>query len=422
MDDQAYPPELCLFEPPPQEASLQKLQYVEYRPNSQLNSGPLTFVINPTANQYIDLKRTRLHIKAKLVKGDGSAPAVTENVAPCNLILQSLFGQVEVQMQQQVVSNCQLYGYKAYIETVLDNDKSVKETKLQMQGYYKDDAGVMENMSKDPEIFNQGFVDRMGLFSSGRIVDLEGPIFSDIAQQSRLILNGVEIQIKMWPAKDEFLMMSKVEGANYRIQLVEAYLRVCKITPIPAVMLAHSEIIKEKPALYPYSRTQMKAYQLNQGQYSFQLEDVFLSDVPVDIVLGLVNAGSFNGSYDTNPYDFQNYNLGSLAVYLDDESVPSKPLKMNYGQKNWITAYNTLFKTYAEEGNDISRVDYPYGYTLYMFRLIPDHLPPFMSSLTRGNVKIQGTFDTPLPENVTLLVYAKFPSMMTVDSARNIQI
>ena len=183
MEDQAYPPELCLFEPPPQEASLQKLQYVEYRPNSQLNSGPLQFIINSTANQYIDLKRTRLHVKAKIVKSDGSAPAISETVAPANLVLQSLFGQVEIQMQQQIVSNCHLYGYKAYIETVLDNDKSIKETKLQMQGYFKDEAGEMENMAKDPKNNNQGYLDRMGLFSRGRIVDLEGPLLSDIAQQ-----------------------------------------------------------------------------------------------------------------------------------------------------------------------------------------------------------------------------------------------
>lgn len=60
-----FPRELDLFEEPAINATYQKIQYIECRPTSQLNEGgPLEFVIPPTASQYIDLKRSRLHVKA----------------------------------------------------------------------------------------------------------------------------------------------------------------------------------------------------------------------------------------------------------------------------------------------------------------------------------------------------------------------
>lgn len=72
---EACPPELALIEEPPRDAAFQKVQFVEYRPTSQLNSGPLQFIISPTANQYIDLKHSRLHVKVvQIIKGLGSAP------------------------------------------------------------------------------------------------------------------------------------------------------------------------------------------------------------------------------------------------------------------------------------------------------------------------------------------------------------
>lgn len=353
------------------------------------------------------------------MKGDGSKPAVTDMIAPSNLILHTLFNQVDVQIQQQLVSSTggQMYGYKAYIETLLDYGRGLKESKLQMEGYYKDTAGFMEDTESQANI---GWAERRILSIGVRGVELEGAILSDLCQQPRLIVNGVELQIKLWSAKDEFTLMSSEEGSAYRIQFVEAYFCVCKITPIPAVLLAHAELLKEKPAIYPFTRTKMKAFQLSKGQYSFHLED--MSNVPNDLVVAMVNADSYSGSYSSNPYTFQHYDLSSLGVYLDDESIPAKPLKMNFTQRNYLAAYGAIFNTYEEEGNFISRAKFPEGYSLFVFRLLPDHLPPFLPSSVRGNVKLSGNFDKPLPENVTLLVYAKFPALLTIDTTRNVQI
>lgn len=269
---------------------------------------------------------------------------------------------------------------------------------------------------------NKGYTVRWMLFNGGQVVDLEGPLLSDIWQQPRALVNGVELQIKLWPAKPEFAIMTNVNNPDFKIEVVEGYLRLCKITPTPAVMLAHAETIEKVPAAYPYLRTEIRTFQLNQGQYSFNLEDVFQTDVPSRVVVGMVKASSFNGKYETNPYNFEHFNLTSLGLFLDDQSVPAKPLKMNFQEQNYMAGYNTLFTAYDEGGLGISRSDFAGGYALFMFRTVPEHIPPHVPLASKANVRLSGTFGTPLNENVTLIVYAQFPSVMKIDSTRSVQI
>ena len=52
------------------------------------------------------------------MKEDGTKPTNSDIIAQGNLVLHSLFTQADVQIQQQVLGGGQLYGYKAYIETL----------------------------------------------------------------------------------------------------------------------------------------------------------------------------------------------------------------------------------------------------------------------------------------------------------------
>lgn len=71
--------------------------------------GPVEFNISGNSVQYVDLYRTRLHVKVKIVKVkidnvSGANMALTDNVAFINLPLHSLWSQVDVFFQQQATS------------------------------------------------------------------------------------------------------------------------------------------------------------------------------------------------------------------------------------------------------------------------------------------------------------------------------
>ncbi len=51
-----------------------------------------------------------------------------------------------------------------------------------------------------------------------------------------------------------------------------------------------------------------------------------------------------------------------------------------------------------------------------MFDLLPGDQPP----LSKANLKIEGSFDEALPENVTIIVYGKFPAMLEITDTRSV--
>ena len=419
MDENIYPEQLALFETPSRDLTVQRTQYVEYRPISQLNSGPLQFHIPATANQYLDLSRSRLRLKVLLQKGDGTAIGDSNLVAPANFALHSLFSQVEVQAQQQLVSSTagQLYPYKAYIQALLSRNRESSESFLQMAAFYKDRAGFMDAMANEPR-GNTGWVARYMVFhAAGGMVDLEGPLMADIFQQSKALLNGVELQIQLTPARPEFTLCSAEDTADYKIILKEASLKICKLTVIPQILITHGEILREHPAVYPYTRTEMKAYHVSEGSFSFNFEDIFQSDVPRRLVIGLLTADCYRGKYSLNPFHFQPFDLTTLGLFVDDESIPSRPLKFDFKHQIFQEGYSSLFDD-AGNGPDISRESYAAGYSLISFKL-GDNLLPFTG---KGNVRLSGIFGDSLKENVVVILYAEFPAVLKIDHARNVLI
>ena len=108
---------------------------------------------------------------------------------------------------------------------------------------------------------------------------------------------------------------------------------------------------------------------------------------------------------------------------MDDESVPGKPLKMNFSDHNCIEAYQTLFAESFDQGSiDITRVEYKGGYALFTFRIAPDNHSHYLSPQGKGNVKLSGVFDKALPHNATLILLATFLSILQIDSSRNVRV
>ena len=137
--EELVPESLNLFTLPPYQTSIQKHYFVNVRPLSQINdSSPLEFHVSNSGADYIDLKRTRLHVKVKVTQTDGTPLEADENVAPVNLFLQSLFSQVAVYLQNTLVSSTNNhYAYKSIMQTLLGYGEEAKTTQLTSQLSWK---------------------------------------------------------------------------------------------------------------------------------------------------------------------------------------------------------------------------------------------------------------------------------------------
>ena len=63
--------ELLLFDPISLKRGTQQIQWEEYRPVNQLSdNSPIEVCVPGTGSKYIDLKQSRLYVKACIKKGD----------------------------------------------------------------------------------------------------------------------------------------------------------------------------------------------------------------------------------------------------------------------------------------------------------------------------------------------------------------
>ncbi|GFX38733.1 uncharacterized protein F54H12.2 [Trichonephila clavipes] len=119
---------------------IQDGQWKQFHPLSNVfDNAPVEFHISGSAEDYIDLSQTQLYVKAKIVKVDNTPITKDDTIGPVNLFLHSLFSQVDVFLNDRVVSNSSnTYPYRSYIETLLNHGYVSKIFQLTAELFYKD--------------------------------------------------------------------------------------------------------------------------------------------------------------------------------------------------------------------------------------------------------------------------------------------
>ena len=137
-----------------------------------------------------------------------------------------------------------------------------------------------------------------------------------------------------------------------------------------SIILGHAVALKQTTAKYPIPRVDCKVLSIPQGFSNFTPDNLFLRQVSKRIVLLLVDAEAFNGTYASNPFNFKHHSLTQAGVYVDREQIPRKPLFLKFdeaGGQNFIARFQRLFsgsgKLSQDAGNQLNRSDYGAGYT-----------------------------------------------------------
>lgn len=142
------PVALDLFSVPANQVAVQSQFYEDIRPLSQFQQTPLEFDTNLQGDTYTDLSKSKLFLKVRILKSDGTSVSEADSVSPVNLFLHALFKQVDVYLNRSLVSSSgDMYAFKAYLKTLFNSSGDEKATSLQSQLYYKDTAGFMAETS-----------------------------------------------------------------------------------------------------------------------------------------------------------------------------------------------------------------------------------------------------------------------------------
>jgi hypothetical protein len=128
-----------LFSLPPTMTSVERIYYDEQRSTSQLSGNePIAFnIAAQNSLEYIDLKRSRLYLKARIKHANGNSLKSTECIGPFSNFLHSMFSQVDVTIQNKLITSTTThYPYKAMSQNMLSYGTDAKKSQLTSQLYF----------------------------------------------------------------------------------------------------------------------------------------------------------------------------------------------------------------------------------------------------------------------------------------------
>lgn len=424
--------ELNIFQMPVIQSAVHRSCLVEFRPTSQLNptsDSPIHFSLGGDSRNYLDLSKTRLHVKAKLISSDGSEIEKSEIVAPVNQLLQSLWSSVELKISGKTVSMTTngTYPYVAYLQSILKQSDPAKESQLSTQMYFKENGGLA--MDENP-ITNIGFMRRKQFFDGGKSVSMEGPLAIDFAKTPRYLLCNTSVDLTLFRSRPEFVIQA-LGDKDYRLSIEDVFLRAHYVVVSPGILLGHGKALATSAnAIYPFLRTECKTFNIASGSTSFRYDNVFNNSYPQRIICVFVRSDSFSGKKELNPFLFHHFDLSQIEISVDGVSVPGRPISCKFDDKGrdavepYLRLYDCIGSTNNPMfSNGLELTDFVQGYSIFAFPLNGGDLGTnYLEVMKSGNISVQGVFGTALDKSVTMILYSESSSVVEIDESRNVTV
>lgn len=393
--------------------------------------GNIEFNIPASPDLYRDLSNSFLMLRLKVVDNVGGNLLVGDVISPVNLLAHSLFSNVSLVVEgKDVTEKDSLYPYRSYMETLLTYDQDVLKTRAIVEGWQKDDAGRMNNITlvaqqnqPDP---NTGFVERRKMIAQSRAFTLFARPHLDLFHQQLDIPASVKMTLKLTPSTVAFAFMGAGALANVKVLVLDARLYVKTKKVCNELILAHRQMLEETTIKIPHNRVTVSKYGIAQGFTSSSITLNYPAKLPKRIVLGFVLDAAVTGAIGENPFNFQNFGVTKLGLKVNGKSVPAEPLSMDYATGDYQRAYiNTLGALSLDVENraiSLTPAEFSQGFNLYAFKVAPGPIDGQVISAanTNGSIVVDITFAQGLAANVDMIVYSESPAVLEIDRSSGV--
>lgn len=417
---------LDIFTTPPIDKTLVHGKTVYYYPSGAINdTGPYEFLISADSAEYTYLPLTRLEGELEVVKADGTAVTDTEVNSIVNCFPNSLFRQVECEINNTQICDLSTptYPYKSYIETHLSFGVEAKDTHLICEMYKKEENGKEETLTitdADNKRFKWGHsLIKKGKFTFSSILHI------DFFQSQKYLIPGCTIKLKFIRNDDKFSLMGATLQTKIKVHSLRLAMR--KLTLDPLIVENHEKNLQTTPAIYNIVQSKLKSILLTSGIQNERLTNIFRGKLPRFLMVGFVSANGFDGNITKNPFLFKHFDLNYLQLYVNGEPLVSQVFQPDFGDKKCIREYRWFMDNigvlHGDQTNGITFNDYVNNSTFFPFDLSPDLCNNYhMHGSIQGSIDLQVGFKTALTENVMCVIYASFNEAILIDKDRNVTI
>ncbi|CAG2191791.1 unnamed protein product [Mytilus edulis] len=191
--------------------------------------------------------------------------------------------------------------------------------------------------------------------------------------------------------------MSVDEDADYYLEIEDMYLSIAKIHVHPGIVYGHDSILRT-------------------------------NNRPNKVLIAFTGSQNIAGDYSLCPWTFKHCHLSEINLKVEGVPVSGNPVRVKFDSSSGessIVAFRNLFevagKTLQDCGNGLNRDSFSEGYALYAFQLEPIFEGLDYLTLKRNErVNLECTFDSPLTEPTTIIIYSEFSGYFEITQTRDI--
>lgn len=433
--------ELDLFDVPPTQTSVENSFYRQFFPTTSLErGGPIEFQVKVPASSYLDLQQTILYLKCRIMKHNGDAIASVAAthadfpktlVAPISYFHATLFKNVEVYLNSKPVNQTDnLYGYKAYLETLLSFSREAKTGQLQGAYFYQDEGEdldvFVDNVSDRDSTENSGLTERLLGTQNSKPFETFGRIHSELFAQSKLIPGGlVELRLRFHRADPEFCLFAKTSTVKYSVVIDSAILMVRHCEIAPHVRESHQKLLQTMPLKYPVKRIECKYFTRAVGRSDLSEQNLVTGILPRRVIVGFVESEAFNSKLTKNPLNFQHFNVSTIILRRNGMPQPFEEIELDYEHSCYSQGYLSLFQgvgnLFTNDGFAITKQQYSHGYALYGFNVSSDAGScGTLDLITEGKLSLEVKLSSASSKSITMLCYLEYDSIIEIDRLGNV--
>ena len=420
--------EFDYFTPIPVQAMIEEEYDDPISPLAALTGDSIAFDVTGDPNVYRDLSNSYLEVKCKITKQDGGNLDNDTAVAPVNLLLHSLFSHVEVKVCGQVITDKEsLYHYRAFIETLLSYNGETLQMRESVAGWSLDKTpGKLDTLllaTAQNATPNPAFVERAKWCANSKTMELVGRPHADVFHQDLDIPPGCDIHMKLTRNPTSLCIMA-AEDATYKVAITAATLYVKSKRVSTELVQAHRTMLLKTPLRIPYTKVEMKTFEISAGVTSHSLSNIFSGHVtcPKRMIVGLIENARRSGKNNLNPFLFKNHNLSEISVKVGATAVPRNALRMNFADprgssRAYLSVLNALGKDIGNNSNVLTPELWQSAYNLYAFKLVPGPIDngPVITPMQSTNISLQLSFSAATTEVLTLLVFSESTGLYEID-------
>jgi len=399
----------------PLSASFQKNETLEFR-------------VRNISGYFIDIAAVFLRLKGRVLRSTGELitsqdkdKSKADSVWPIDSFASSLFESCEVFLNDKCITFGDHYAYRSFFDMLMNATVATRYTGWPM--CYSNDTPGREFNRTD----TTGIGLRYKTIEDSREFELASPIFSDICQQGKLLLPGVDVRFTFKQTENKFrLMTADSENRQYKVELLTASLEVKFVRISPSVCAWIENKLnptdkkqKRKKALYMLRGLGTRHRTILAGSQDIVLEDLALRTVPSRLTLAFIKNKSFHGDFKLNPYQMENLQMEKSSL-----SVGSRVIEQDYNFDKGQTAFAfmNLIRHMNNPLTTFSKEVYEKQHFFISYILTPDSDMKNLSPVTSENIRFTAKLRKPLEDSVTCLIVLESPRVVEIDADRNIEI